>query len=151
MEKNILIVDDEHLILWGLSRSLEDCCNFPVEIKCVESCQRALAEIRSRFYDLCFLDIRLPDGSGLDVMKKIKEISPDTRIVIITATMVDRDMEREIKENAYAFSAKPFNCDQIRTLAKNVLEGNSFRRSGDNAPPTRDFPISGDGANGSRS
>ncbi len=104
MGKNILIVDDENLILWGLSRSLQNCCDFSVEIKCVGSCQHALSEIHTRFYDLCFLDIRLPDGSGLDAMKRIREISPDTRIVIITATMIDGGIEREIKENAYAFS-----------------------------------------------
>jgi len=116
--QKVLIVDDERLILNGLSKSLS---NNSTEIKIVETGNDALKEIASCFYDLCFLDIYLPDINGLEVMKKLKETSPSTRIVIMSARNISDDMRKEIEDNAYHFIGKPFDLSQIKTISELTL------------------------------
>jgi len=117
--KRILIVDDEPLVLYGLSKTVHDLA----EVKTVTTGEEAILELRSFFYDLCFLDIHLPDMNGLDVMKKVKEISPETKIIIMTASHVNDDMKRAIAAGADYFLAKPFKLPQIKMIAKRALEG----------------------------
>lgn len=128
--KRILIVDDEPLILEGLSKAIHKLCNFQGEIKTVETGKDAINEISSCFYDICFLDIKLPDLSGLDVMKKINEISPETSVAIITALVINDDMKKTIEESASLFIEKPIDLSQIKTFVKQALErdGEEFIR-----------------------
>lgn len=118
--KRILIVDDETLIRYGLLRALR---GDDVEVKAVKTGEEALAEIGSSFYDLCFLDINLPDADGLDIMKKIKELSPDTKVTIISGCVLNEHMKREIASGAYMFVPKPFDLFQIKGIAEKALGG----------------------------
>ena len=120
--KRILIVDDAPLILSGLSKALYKLCNFQGEIKTVETGKNAIDEISRCFHDICFLDIDLPDLNGLDVMKKINEISPETSIAIMTALVIDDDMKRTIEEGASLFIEKPIDLSQIKVFVKEALE-----------------------------
>ncbi len=117
--KRILIVDDEPLVLYGLSKTLRDLA----AVKTVTKGEEAVLEVRSFFYDLCFLDIYLPDMNGLDVMKRVREISPETRIAVMTASHVNEDMKRAIEDGADYFVTKPFKLPQIRVIAERALEG----------------------------
>lgn len=128
MTKKILIVDDETLILNGLSKCLA--ANDHVEIKTASNGTNALNEINSYPYDLCFLDICLPDSNGLDIMKQIKETSPQTKVVIMTAYHISGDMKKEIEDNAFHFVGKPFDLAQIKTIAELAL--GSEKESEDN-------------------
>ncbi len=119
MMKRILIVDDEPLILYGLSKTLHGLA----DVKTVTTGEEAILEFRSCFYDLCFLDIYLPDINGLDVMEKVKEISPETKVAIMTASHVNDDMKRAIEARADYFIAKPFKLPQVKVIAKRALEG----------------------------
>jgi len=118
MLKKVLIVDDEALILTGLSKYLS---NGNIEITTASTGADAIKEISAYPYDLCFVDIFLPDIDGIDVMKKIKGASPQTKVVIMTAHDVDGDMKREIKDNAFHFIGKPFDISQIKTITELVL------------------------------
>lgn len=121
MKKRILIVDDEPLILSQMSRALHAICAFHGEIKIVGNGEDAIEEIRRLFFNICFLDIGLPDMNGLDVMKKINEISSDTRIAIMTGSYVTEDMQRTIDEGASLFLEKPFDFQQIKAFMNKVL------------------------------
>ncbi len=116
--RRILAVDDEPMIL----RIFEVVLAGYAEIKTVATAEEALDEVNSRFYDLCFLDIILPGLNGLQAMKKISEISPDTKVVIMTASHLDEQMKKAIEECAYRFIEKPFNLAQIREIAKQALQ-----------------------------
>jgi YesN/AraC family two-component response regulator len=122
MTKKILIIDDEPTILSGLSKAIYKFCDFQGVVKTVENSRKALREITHCFYDICFLDINLPDFNGIDVMKKIKELSPETRVVIMTAQSITDDMKRAIDELASLFITKPFNLSQIKVFVNHVLE-----------------------------
>lgn len=118
--KKILIVDDDSLILHALSSHLS---NEHTEVKTAESGYDALNNILTSFYNLCFLDIQLPDISGLEVMKKIKVMSPATKVVIMTAKCITDDMKKEIQDKAYYFVSKPFDLAQIKTISEIGVNG----------------------------
>ena len=116
--KKILIADDENLILYSLSSLLQ---GSQTEVKTVKNGTEALREIGTHFYDLCFLDINLPDLSGMDVMKTIKEVSPATKIIIMTGGDPDDTTMRFIEENASLFLSKPFDLDMVKVSVEKIL------------------------------
>ena len=114
----VLIVDDEPLILCCLSRFLEK----SAVVKTVATAEEAIDEIRAQHYDLCFLDITLPPGmmTGLDAMKIIKELSPNTKVAIMTGALLDEAMKEQVEDFAYTFIEKPFRLSDIEEVADRV-------------------------------
>jgi len=112
----VLFVDDEPLILHIISRFL----NRSVVVKTVASAEEALNEIMAQHYDLCFLDISLPGMTGLDAMKIINELSPTTKVALMTGAHLNEAMERKIEDTAYAFIQKPFELIHIKEVVDRV-------------------------------
>ena len=112
----VLVVDDEPLILYSLSRFLKK----KTEVRAVASAEEAIDEIVAQHYDLCFLDITLPGMTGLDALKIIKELSPITKVTIMTGNFLDETMTRQIEETAYAFIEKPFELLHIQEVVNRV-------------------------------
>jgi DNA-binding NtrC family response regulator len=115
----ILIVDDEQLLLYGLERTLR---NDETDVTTAETAEAALAEIAALHYELCFLDIFLPDRYGTDILNEIKAMSPNTRFVVMTAGVISSAMEEIIDKDAYMFITKPFDLLQVRMLASRIIE-----------------------------
>jgi len=111
--KRVLIVDDEPLIRSALSKALKGIA----VVETAATGEQANARVRARSYDLCFLDVVLPDVSGLEVMQQIKKTSPKTKIVIMTAYATDTVRE-EIQKEAYRFMEKPLNLAQIKEIVR---------------------------------
>ncbi|MHB8890284.1 MAG: response regulator [Acidobacteriaceae bacterium] len=118
----ILVVDDDALILYSLSRTLKS--RYP-DIKTVADGESALEEFRKGVFDLCLLDFFLPGINGLEVMKKIKEISPRTKVVIMTAGAMDAGMRSAIEEGAFHFIEKPFDLSEVIAVAGWALNGHA--------------------------
>ena len=112
----ILIVDDEPLIRDGLCRFLDKNSS----VMTVGSAEEALEEIRTQHYDLCFLDVILPGMNGVEAMKIIKELSPSTKVAIMSGGYLCEDMKRQIAEGALEFIEKPFDLSRIREIANRV-------------------------------
>lgn len=117
--KNILIADDEQFLLQGLSKALQ---SSSTKVRAVATGASALAEIASSLYHICFLDIYLPDIDGVAVLNKIKEISPGTKVIMMTAGVITGSMQECIERDAYMFLTKPFDLLQVRMLVKSILE-----------------------------
>jgi DNA-binding NtrC family response regulator len=114
--KKILIVDDEELICRGLKKAFQQ----PnVEIKTVNTVRDAKKEIESSSFDLCFLDIRLPDGNGLILLNYIKEISPCTKVIVLSGELLDNNIKETIGD--YPFISKPFNLNHVRIIIEKFL------------------------------
>jgi len=120
--KKILVVDDEAFFLHGLGNALQTATT---EVTVVETGKSALQELASSTYHLCFLDICLPDIDGVEVLKRIKEISPATKVVMMTAGVATTAMQESIEQLAHMFLTKPFDLFQVRMLTKSILEGES--------------------------
>ncbi len=112
----VLVVDDEPLILYGISRFLYG----RAVVKTATTAEEAIDEIVAQQYDLCFLDINLPGMTGLDAMKIINELSPITKVAIMTGNLLDEAMKMHIEDTAYAFIEKPFSLSHIRGVTDKV-------------------------------
>ncbi len=117
--KKILIVDDEAFFLYGLGKALQ---SVSTEVTVVETGKSALQEIAATPYHICFLDVCLPDLDGVEILKRIKAISPRTKVIMMTAGVVTTAMQENIERDAYMFLPKPFDLLQVRMLIKGVLE-----------------------------
>jgi CheY-like chemotaxis protein len=88
----ILVVDDNPLILMSLSRFLKKIAL----VKTVSTAEEALGTIKEQHYDLCFLDVFLPGMTGLDAMKIINELSPNTKVAIMTGALLNEAMKEQV-------------------------------------------------------
>jgi DNA-binding NtrC family response regulator len=113
----ILLVDDENLILYSLSATLR---HDGSEVTAVANGKDALSEIRRLPYDICFLDVNLPDANGFDLMKTVQEISPATKIVIMTAVDLNDGQMSYLHNNACHFLPKPFDLENVRSIVANI-------------------------------
>ncbi|WP_456383537.1 sigma-54-dependent transcriptional regulator [Persephonella sp.] len=112
-----LVVDDEINIQEILSILLED---FGFQVDRASNREEAEELIEKNYYDLALIDLRLPDGSGIDILKKIKEKNPKTEAVIITAFASSETAVEAIKLGAYDYISKPFELNELRLLIRNV-------------------------------
>ena len=122
-QNNILVVDDDQLILFGLARALNDDAYI---VKTAATAKEAIEKISYCTYDLCLLDIHLDDLNGLELMKFIKGKSPETKIIIMTASCIDsldisENIDTALANGACHFIAKPFNLCDIKEVVKKVL------------------------------
>lgn len=121
--KRILIVDDEQLLLQGLVRVLR---TDATKVVTAETGEAALSEISSSPCHLCFLDVFLPDIDGTELLKRIRTLSPKTKVVMMTAGIITKAMEENIEKNAYMFINKPFDLLQVRMLVQRIVEEPEF-------------------------
>lgn len=126
MQQRILIVDNEEFFLQGFARSLQDAFT---DVHTADTAQAALTELTALHYNLCFLDLCLPDSSGGNLLKKIGEISPQTKVIVMTAGVINRKEQENIERNAYLFITKPFDLLHIKMLTRRILEENSQRHT----------------------
>jgi two-component system response regulator AtoC len=120
----ILIVDDEQLIRWSLADRLK---TEGYNVTEAATAAEALAK-SAEGVDLVLLDYRLPDGDGLSVLKRIKERTPDTLVILLTAVSNIDIAVQAMKEGAYHYANKPFNLDEIALLVEKALETTRLRR-----------------------
>jgi DNA-binding NtrC family response regulator len=120
----ILVVDDEPLIRFALAERLTE-----EGYRVIEADTAASALARSvDGVDLVLLDYKLPDGDGIEVLKRLKERDPDALVILLTAHVsVDLAVEA-MKQGAYHYANKPFNLDEIAVQVEKALETTRLRR-----------------------
>ena len=120
----ILVVDDEALIRWSLvgAPAAEG-----YDVLEADTGQAALEQL-AEGVDLVLLDYRLPDGDGLTVLRKIKELDPDVLVILLTAYSSVETAVEAMKHGAYHYANKPFNLDEIALLVEKALETTRLRR-----------------------
>ena len=114
-----LIVDDELNIRKVLRVILEE---NNLEVNEAATVAESVATIKDNYFDMAVVDLRLPDGSGINVLKTIKENSPDTVVLVITAFASTETAVETMKAGAYDYVTKPFNVDEIRIILKNISD-----------------------------
>jgi two-component system response regulator PilR (NtrC family) len=113
---SILVVDDDTSMrdFLDLLLSKEN-----YDVTTAANGNRALTMIRSQAYDLVLVDIRLGDITGLEVLKQVKQLNPDTVVIMISAYSTTEIAVTAMNEGAYDFLPKPFDNEELRqTIAR---------------------------------
>ena len=115
----ILVVDDEASVTGALELVLGDRGH---EVASARSVGAATELLKGDPFDLVFTDLRLPDGSGIDLLTNIRRDAPDTEVVLMTAHgSLDVTIEA-IKRGAFYYLEKPFTPEQALVLAARALQ-----------------------------
>jgi two-component system response regulator PilR (NtrC family) len=118
-DKCVLVVDDEddirELLVLTLSRMGLGCDT-------ASTVAEAEALLKTRTYDLCLTDMRLPDGDGLTVLRHIAEQHGNTPVAVITAFGSTENAVAALKAGAFDYLAKPIKLEQLRPLVASALK-----------------------------
>jgi two-component system response regulator RegA len=130
--RNLLLVDDDAPLRRSLTRALE---RRGFQVLAAEGLAEAKEHARQHRPEFAVLDMRLAEGSGLDLVRTLRALRPDVRIVIVTGYGNIATAVAAIKAGAVDYLAKPVDADDI---------ANALLRSGEGLPPPPDNPMSAD-------
>jgi len=114
-----LIVDDEMDVCFLLSNILR---NKNFQTSCVNTISEARTALIKYIPSVVFLDNHLPDGFGMNFIKEIRKITPQAKIVMITAHDAKTDKDRASMEGVDEFIGKPFTRENIFNAIENLVK-----------------------------
>lgn len=117
--KKILVIDDEEIVRTSCLRALQ---HEGYEVMLAASGTEGLNMLNSDSYELVLLDLKMPDVDGMEVLARIKEQWPDTKVVMITGYSTVETAVQALRVGAYNFIEKPFTPDTLLTAVKEVME-----------------------------
>lgn len=115
----VLVVDDEPGIVASLKRTLE---REGIEVVCAEDGSVALDILRKRRIGVLLTDLMMPKVSGMDLLKGVKAVSPETEVILMTAYGTVETAVEAMKEGAYDFVTKPLKRAHVVRSVNNALE-----------------------------
>jgi len=121
----ILVVDDEQSMRELLSIMLR---KEGYEVVTADNGEKALKAVQNDIFDLVITDLKMPQMDGMTLLKAVKESSPDTIVIIITAFGTTEGAEKARLLGAYDYIGKPFNNDEIKLVIQNALEKGHLRK-----------------------
>ncbi len=121
----ILIVDDEESMRDFLSIMLH---REGYQVDTAVDGLQAVNHLREHSYDLVISDIKMPRMTGLELLAHIKERTPETVVLMVTAFSSTDEAVDAMKQGAYDYITKPFKNEEIRLIVKNALERRELRQ-----------------------
>lgn len=129
MAANVLLVDDHELIRQGLRRAFERTDDFTVVAEAA-SVAEAVTAAKEHSPDVVVVDVRLPDGNGLDVARMLREHNDDIGIVVLTMYAGDEQLFGALEAGASAFVSKDAPAEDVVSAARHaVVSPRSFSAS----------------------
>jgi DNA-binding NtrC family response regulator len=120
----ILVVDDESSILLLLKEALSQ---WGYDVVCANTAAEALAVARAQMFDAVITDIRMPDMSGLDLLRELKRQDESVEVVLMTGYPTIASAVEALKEGAYDYLSKPLILDELRHLMQRLMERRFLR------------------------
>jgi DNA-binding NtrC family response regulator len=114
----ILIVDDEEIIREFLSEVLED---YDITVAC--DGDEAISTLKQKHFDLVITDLRMPKVSGEEVVRVARELSADTKVIVISGYSSLYTVSQSVSHGACAFLSKPFSINELLQSVTVALEG----------------------------
>ncbi|MEE9294934.1 MAG: response regulator, partial [Phycisphaerae bacterium] len=125
MPIRVLIVEDENLIRWSLRHKFE---HQGYEVTEAERGNEGIEQLRSNLFDLVMLDHKLPDISGLEILRELRKTDQDVVVIMMTAYSRIEDAVEAIKLGAFDYVSKPFEMDLLLLTVEKALETTRLRR-----------------------
>ncbi|MBI3551536.1 MAG: response regulator [Elusimicrobia bacterium] len=118
MNGKVLIVDDDANMRESISDNL-DVSGY--EVAQAESGAAAIAAVKSKFFDVILMDYNLTDSTGIDVIKQIRTINTESKIIMLTAHASLDTAVKAIQESVFDFLSKPVDFDKLKHSIGNAL------------------------------
>src|SRR5699024_3618250 len=115
------IVDDDQSILYVLQNIIEQNFNDEV-VGMTSSSPDALQELMVKDVDIVLVDLLMPELSGVDLVRKVKEVKPNIRFVMISKVQNSEMRAEAYKAGLEFFINKPINLIEVKTVLKNVTQ-----------------------------
>ena len=124
-KKSILVVDDDiaHrtmlriLLEWEYEISEADCASMAIE------------KVQKTHYDLVLMDVRMPEIGGIEALGKIKALSPEIPVVMMTAYSSNETASKALDKGAYGYLTKPFDFENLRETIESAVRPSNAHRS----------------------
>ncbi|MCX5881036.1 MAG: response regulator, partial [Deltaproteobacteria bacterium] len=115
MNIRIAVIDDERIVGSRLKNALEkageDSLDCAYDVEAFTVVEPFFQQMASKGFHLVFTDLKMPDADGMTVLERVKKMSPDTEVIVITGySSIDSAIEA-IKKGAYHYSVKPLKLD----------------------------------------
>ncbi|MGC8719208.1 MAG: sigma-54-dependent transcriptional regulator [Thermodesulforhabdaceae bacterium] len=115
----ILVVDDEAIALQNMRHVLEKDGH---EVILADNGRLALKLLETESFDVVVTDLKMEDVSGIDVLKRVKEVSPTTEVIVVTGYASVETAVEAMKMGAFYYLSKPIQINDLRTLVQKALE-----------------------------
>src|SRR2546422_5118921 len=120
----VLVVDDERSILQLLKEALT---HWGYQVTTANSGREALEALRTGVFHVAMTDIRMPDMSGIDLLREIKKLDETIEVVVMTGYPAISSAVEALKEGAYDYLSKPVMLDEIHHLMQRMMEHRFLR------------------------
>ena len=121
----ILLVDDDPFTLSGIGKNLE-CEGF--DVTTAESGEKAIGLLKKQTFELVITDQVMGEVNGIQVLKRAKELEPDTMVIILTGYEILSDVIDALRLNADDYLLKPCEPEEILFRVKSCLEKHELKR-----------------------
>jgi len=121
----ILIIDDEKVALNNLEHVMK---KEGYNVTGTQSGQNALKLLYEEHFDVVLTDLKMEKVDGLEILKRSRELHPDTEVIMITGYATLKSAVDTIKQGAFYYVAKPFKLDEVRLVVKEALEKVRLKR-----------------------
>lgn len=121
----VLIVDDEKVAVRNLEHVMK---KEGYEVVATQSGGNALAHLEAQPFDVVLTDLRMEKVDGMQILRRCRETSPDTEVIVITGFATLESAVDAMKHGAYYYIAKPFRLDEVRKVVAEAIEKIRLRR-----------------------
>ena len=119
IKAKILVIDDDKVIQEGCNRILT---GGGYDVETAFTGQEGFKKMEEETYDLVITDLKMPDISGMEVLKKIKNNDPDIGVIMITGYSTAETAVEAIKLGAFDYLPKPFTPDELISVVNKAIE-----------------------------
>ena len=134
MPSHVLVVDDHAALADNLREILTEPSEDgkpPHEVTVLGTGKRALSVAKKRGFDVAIVDVKLPDGSGVDVLSKLKAVAPESEVILITGYATIDAAIAALRGGAFALLLKSFRPEELRSVVEQALLKVELRRERD--------------------
>ena len=135
----VVVADEQNLLIDGLKHLLQECTgNYKFEVQdCINTGEELLNLARTKDFDLVIMDLKLPVIDGIEIIHRIKDYNPNSRILILTSYNSNKFVKTAFKQGADGYILKNSSTEELKTAMEEVLNGSAHMGNGVGISPEK--------------